>query len=171
MTKARKKADVTPIKKQTDLEKSSMQMLSPFEEMERMMENFFPRNFMHPTLWERPSWAHLPKPFEGRMPKVDVIDRDNEVLVRAELPGVNKDDIEVLLADNTVTIKGSTKAEHKEEKGEYFHREISQGSFSRTVTLPCDVDSDHSTAKFSDSILELTLPKVEKSRKKNIKID
>ncbi len=172
MTKAAKKADVTQISRKGDIEKApTARQLSAFEEMERMFDSIFSRSWMTPFHLERPSWDSLPKPFTGRMPNIDVIDRDNEVLVRAELPGVDKDDIEVSLTDNTVTIKGSKKEETKEEKGDYYRQEISQGSFARTVSLPADVDTEHSKAKFTDSVLELTLPKHEKAKKKTIRVE
>jgi HSP20 family protein len=105
------------------------------------------------------------------MPKVDVIDRDEEVVVRAEVPGVEKDDLEVSVSDNTVTIKGETKHEQKEEKGNYFRSEISRGSFTRTVTLPGVVDTDKAKASFKDGVLELTMPKGEKARRRTVKVD
>lgn len=149
--------------------------LSPFEEMDRMFdrwfENFFPLGWMRPFRMERPSWGELAAPFEGRMPKVDVIDRDDEVVVRAEVPGIEKDELDVSVSDNAVTIKGETKREAKEEKGNYYRCEISRGAFTRTIALPDYVDTDGAKAKFKDGMLELTLPKVEKAKRRSIKID
>ena len=145
--------------------------LSPFEEMDRFFEGFFPRGWMRPLRWEWPSWGELPMPFEGKMPRVDVIDRDTEIVVRAELPGVEKQDVEVSTTENTVTIKGSTRREEKEEKGNYYRCEISRGSFSRTVALPGDVDSNKAKATFKDGVLELTLPKIEKSKRRTITVE
>jgi len=145
--------------------------LSPFGEMDRWFENFFPRGWMRPSRMEWPSWGELAAPFEGCMPMVDVIDRDDEVVVRAEVPGVEKDDLDVSVSDNAVTIKGETKREEKEEKGDYYRCEISRGTFARTVVLPDYVDSDSVKAKFEDGVLELTLPKVEKVKRRSIKID
>jgi HSP20 family protein len=105
------------------------------------------------------------------MPKLDIIERDNEVLVRAELAGVDKKDIDVSVTDRTVSIKGCTKKETREEKGDYFRAEISQGSFSRTATLPCEVDGEQAKAKFSDGMLELTIPKLEASKRHPIKVE
>lgn len=151
-------------------------VLGPFEEMERMMErmfegNLFSRGWMSPLRWERPLWRETTAPFEGRIPNVDVIDREDEVLVRVELPGVEKKDLQVSMSDSTVTIKASTKHEEKEEKGDYYRCEISQGSFARTVPLPAEVDGSKSKAKFKDGVLELTLPKIEKSKRRSISVD
>lgn len=106
-----------------------------------------------------------------RMPKVDVIDKDDAVVVRAEVSGVKKEDLEISLGDNTVTIRGCTRHEEKEQKGEYYRSEISRGEFSRTVALPCAVDSNRSSAKLEDGMLELTLPKLEKAKRHTIKVN
>lgn len=145
--------------------------LSPFEEMERLMENRFPRRWMRPFHWEWPSWAEGVAPFEGKTPSVDVLDRDNEVVVKAELPGVDKKDLDISVTSNTVTIKGSTSHEEKEEKGDYYRCEMSRGEYSRTVALPADVDEAKAKAKFKDGILELTIPKKEKAKRRKIKVD
>lgn len=167
-------------KKKGDIEKKSdaetvpvereqpARMPSPFEEMDRMFESFFPRRWMQPFRWEMP---HFPELAEFKMPKVDIIDRDKEIVVKAELPGVAKEDIDLSITDNSVTIKASTSHEEKEEKGNYFRSEISRGSFSRTVALPGDVDADKARATFNDGILEITLPKMEKSHRRSISVD
>jgi len=144
--------------------------LSPFEEMDRMFEDFFPRSWMRPFRWEWPSLGEMAKPFEGKMPKVDVIDRDDEVVVKAELPGVEKKDLDVSVTETSVTIKGTTSHEEKEEKGDYYRCEISRGAYARTVALPSYVDADKAKASFKDGVLELTLPKVEKSKRRSIEI-
>ena len=144
--------------------------LSPFEEMDRMFEDFFPRGWMRPFRWEWPSLGEMAKPFEGKIPKVDVIDRDDEVVVKAELPGVEKKDLDVSVTETSVTIKGTTSHEEKEEKGDYYRCEISRGAYARTVALPSYVDADKAKASFKDGVLELTLPKVEKSKRRSIEI-
>lgn len=148
-----------------------MRMLNPFEEMDRMMESFFLRGWLRPFLWERPMSGDFSLPFEGRMPKVDVVDRDEEILVRAEVPGVEKKDLEISVSDNTVTISGKTHHEEKEEKGNYYRCEVKRGTFSRTVALPADVDAGKAKADFKDGMLELTLPKPAKSKRHTIKLD
>ena len=144
--------------------------LSPFEEMDRLFEDYFSRGWMRPFRWEWPSLGELAKPFEGKMPKVDVIERDDEVVVKAELPGVDKKDLDVSVTENSVTIKGTTSHEEKEEKGDYYRCEISRGAYARTVALPSYVDADKAKANFKDGVLELKLPKVEKSKRRSIEI-
>ena len=146
-------------------------MPAPFGDMEQFFDNLFARGWLRPFGWERPRWGELMGTFEERMPKVDIIDREEQVVVRAEVPGVNKDDLDVSVSDNAVTIRGETRHEEKEEKGDYYRSEMTRGSFARTVMLPTNVDANQAKAKFSDGVLELTLPKVEQARKKTVKID
>jgi HSP20 family protein len=170
--KGESKGEVTRAKEAQPVERvSPSRALSPFEDMERMFEGFFPSGWLRPARWDWPAWAERAMPFEGRMPKVDVVDREDEVVIRAELPGVDKKDLDVSMTDNTVTIKGSTRKEEKEEKGDYYRCEISSGSFSRTVTLPAQVDAGKSSARFKDGVLELKVPKKEQAKRRSIKVE
>lgn len=153
--------------KKGEIQKAPSRVLSPFEGFDRMFDEFLGRGWMRPF---RRDWLAFPE-IEMTMPKVDVIDRDEEVVVRAEVPSVKKEDIEVSISGNMVTIKGETKKEEKEEKGDYYRAEISRGSFSRMVSLPADVDESKAKASLKDGVLELTLPKVEKARRRTIKVD
>ena len=130
--------------------------LSPFEEMDVLFDRLS-RGLM--SRMGFPALGDVGWPFQVHAPKVDVIDRGGELLVRAEIPGVTKDDLHISLTDQTVTIRGETHKESKEEKGDYFRREIASGSFQRTLALPCDVAGDQAKATFRDGVLELVLPK------------
>ena len=147
-------------------------LLSPFEEMEHWFDDdFFHPGWMNPYRHRWPTWGDLGPSFKGRTPKVDVIDRESEIVIHTELPGVNKDDVDVSLTENTVKIRATTKHEEKEEKGEYFRREMSRGEFQRTIPLPVDVDAENAKASFKDGIMELTLPKVKSAKRKTIKVE
>ena len=102
---------------------------------------------------------------------MDVVDRETEILVRAELPGVDKKDLDISLNENVLTLKGQTRTEEKEEKGDYYRCEIAQSSFARSLPLPSYVDSEKAKASFQDGILELTLPKIEQSRRRRITVE
>jgi HSP20 family protein len=145
--------------------------LTPFEEMDRVMhrlsEDFLPRGWLRRMRWEWPEWREMPV---LRMPHVDVVDRDEDVMVRAEVPGMDKKDLDISVTENTVTIKGARKEEKNEEKGEYYRREISESSFSRTVALPADVDGSRAKASCSDGVLELVMPKLKKSTRHTVKV-
>jgi len=147
--------------------------LRPFEEMERMFDELFPgpwpRRFRGGWGW--PGWSELDEPFQGGQPSVDVIERDDEIVVHAELPGVDKDDLEVTLADDVLTIRANTSEEKAEEKGEYHRREIVRGAYSRTVRLPTDVDGEQAKSKFKNGVLEVKAPKLKKSKRRAIKIE
>jgi HSP20 family protein len=109
--------------------------------------------------------------FESRMPRVDVIDREEDVLVRTEIPGVDKKDLDISMTDNLLTIKGSIGGEPQQTKGEQFHRcEISRGAFSRSISIPANVDSAQARATMKDGVLEIVLPKTEGSRRKTIAV-
>ncbi len=153
------------------LQQQRSRSINPFEEMDRLFESFFPRNWMQPLRREWPEWAELNAPFEGRTPKVDVLEKDDAVVVKAELPGVNKDDMDISVTEDHVSINATTKQEKEEEKGDYHRREISQGSFSRTVALPAAVQSDQAKASFKDGVLELTIPKAAPAKRHTIKVE
>ncbi|MGF1643990.1 MAG: Hsp20/alpha crystallin family protein [Thiotrichales bacterium] len=143
--------------------------LTPFEEMEKRMEELFHRDWWKP-LRDWPEWSGFPR-MELKSPRVDIIDRETELVVRAELPGVEKKDLDVTMTDNTVTIKGNTTQESKDEGENYYRRETMHGSFIRTLTLPSSVDSTQVKANFQNGVLELVAPKVEKAHRRSIAIE
>ena len=137
--------------------------LSPWDQMDQWFDDLGRRGWLHPFTWETP--------FTDRMPKVDMLDREEEVVVRAELPGVGKDDLDVTVTRHNVTIKATTEHEEKEEEGEYYRHEISRGEFQRTLELPQGVDEAAAKATFRNGVLELTLPKTEKTTRKTVKVE
>lgn len=142
--------------------------LSPFEEFERRIEDFFRRPFslFAPTWWPR---LRFPE-FEEISPSVDIFEEGDNVVVKAELPGMKKEDIEVKLTENTVTISGEKKKEEKIEKKDYYRLERSYGSFCRAFSLPAEVQTDKAKAQFKDGILEVRIPKSEEAKKKEKKL-
>jgi len=157
--------------KKQELQKAApTRAMSPFEEMDRMFDQFFRRGWLRPWRSEWPAFPEIAMP-EMKVPKVDVIDRENEVVVKAEVAGVEKKDLDISVGEDSVTIKGSTRHEEKEEKGDYYRCEISRGSFSRTVALPAGVDGSKTKAEFKDGLLTLTIPKVEKAKRHSVKVD
>lgn len=93
------------------------------------------------------------------MPKIDVKRIGNDVMVRAELPGVKPEDVDIELADNVLTISGERKYEQEREDEGYLIRESSYGTFERSLTVPDSVDPGAITANFNDGVLEVTVPK------------
>jgi HSP20 family protein len=139
--------------------------------MDRVLGRYFPGGWTGSALRHWPELTELALPFEGKSPRVDVIDRDKEVVVHAELPGVEKKDVEVTMSDSTVTIKGTNVKRSEEKKGEYYRSEISHGTFLRTVTLPAEVDGSKAKAEFKDGILELRVPKSEAPKGKKVTVN
>jgi HSP20 family protein len=144
-----------------------------FKEMDRFFDDYLPRRWrqhFHRGFLGGPVAASM-SPFEGKTPRVDVINREEDILVRAELPGVDKKDVSVAIADNVLTIEASMGKEEKEEKAEYYRQEICRGSYRRTFELPAAVKEDEAKATFQNGLLELTLPKTEKTKRTTIKVD
>jgi HSP20 family protein len=101
----------------------------------------------------------------------DVIDREDELVLRAEIPGVKKEDLDVSIQDDLLTLRGEVKREAGEEEGQYRWREMSYGTFSRSVPLPAGVDTDKCKVTFKDGILEIRLPKTEPAKRRKIPIE
>lgn len=144
-----------------------------FREMDRLFEEYLPHRWLHQFRLGRPGSlaAHSLSPFAGKTPTVDVIDREGDFLIKAELPGVGKEDINITIADNTLTLEAKMSKEEKEEKGEYFRREICRGSYQRTLALPAAVKENEAKATFKNGVLELIVPKVEKTKRSTIKVE
>lgn len=145
--------------------------LTPFEEMDRLFDTLFQRRWLRPFHAMFPEWSVFgEREFDQRMPRVDVLDQEGEILVRAELPGVEKTELNVNLSGQTLTIEGETRREEKEAEGEYYRSEITRGKFSRTIRLPEEVDEAQTKAEFKDGLLEVRLPKAHKVERRHIEV-
>jgi HSP20 family protein len=134
-------------------------MLERFaDEMDRVFDDFgFRRGWLGPRLgfgWPRPLTSRT----EGWLPDVEMLQRNNELVIRADLPGLSKDDVKVNVTEDAVTIEGERKREHEEEKGGVYRSERSYGSFSRVIALPEGAITDQAKASFKDGVLEITMP-------------
>ena len=107
---------------------------------------------------------------EVKPPIVDVFEEKDDIVVKAELPGMEKDNIEVNLADHRLTIKGEKKKEDEVKEEDYYRAERSYGSFLRTLDLPKDVRADKVKASFKNGILEIRMPKTEEAKTKEVKV-
>jgi HSP20 family protein len=145
-------------------------LLAPLAEFEKVLEDFRRGSWLRPMRMEWPKWPEISSLGELRVPSIDIVDKEKKVIVRAEVPGIDKDDLDVSVTDRTLTIKGSSRHEKKEEEGDIHRREIRTGSFVRTVTLPSDVDGSKAKSKFKDGVLEVQLPKIRGSRKHKVKL-
>jgi len=107
---------------------------------------------------------------EGWFPPVDVYEDKDNLLVKAELPGLKKEDIEISLHDGFLTLSGERKQEEKQENGGVYRSERCLGRFHRSISLPCSVVADKINATYKDGVLEVTLPKAEEAKPKQIPI-
>lgn len=135
--------------------------------MERFMDDMWRRPF--PSLLGRDRWLPI-RPLSIRMPSIDVYEEKDSVVVKAELPGMTKEDIEVNLAGENLTITGEKKEDTEVKEDNYYRRERSYGSFLRTVALPSEVKNDEIKASFKDGVLEIRMPKTEDAKKKSVSV-
>ncbi|MBI4557549.1 MAG: Hsp20/alpha crystallin family protein [Candidatus Hydrogenedentes bacterium] len=103
-------------------------------------------------------------------PAVDVTEEDDMVRVTAEMPGLDEKDITVGIAGNHLTIQGEKNASREEKDRDYYYQERSYGSFSRVVTLPCEVDNTKAKAKYQNGVLKISLPKTHAARPRHVNL-
>jgi HSP20 family protein len=135
-------------------------------DMDRMLEDFFGRRARP---WWPERWLRTDE-MEVKPPIVDVFEEKDDMVVKAELPGMDKENIEVNLTDHTLTIKGEKKKEEEVKRENYYRSERSYGSFLRTLELPKDVHADKVKATFKNGILEVRMPKTEEAKAKEVKV-
>lgn len=169
-TKNLEKSAKKEVKEKSSLERLFPLGLAPLSDLDHIFDEYFNRNWLRGF---RPGFSRsedLWGTYEMRPPRVDVIDRDDAVVIRAELPGVEKKDLDVSVSDNVLTIRGVSQQERKDEKEDYYSRETRSGSFCRSMNLPNNVNSGKIEANFKNGLLELTMPKMAKSSKTTIKV-
>ena len=125
------------------------------------MDRLFEESFVRPFGWV--------SPVESGM-ALDMYETDDNLVVKAALPGVAPENVEVTIEGDRLRIEGELKADEEMNKGKVHIRERRYGKFSRVILLPTDVQSDKAKAEFKDGILTLTLPKAEELKPKRIKI-
>jgi HSP20 family protein len=102
-------------------------------------------------------------------PRVDVYEKDNNLVIEAEIPGAKKEDIEVKVKDNAVVIRGEVKREEEKKEENYYRSERFYGKFERVIPLPTDVKIEEAKAEYQDGVLKLTIPKA--TAEKEVKIE
>lgn len=155
-----------PVKSKSN---KSVALKHPALEMEKAFDHLFGNG------WSWPNAFHVhgfpTADIEGsRLPKVDLIDRKNEMLVRAELPGLSKKDVEVTLDGDLLMVKGHVETEKEEEEGNYYKHEIHNASFNRSISVPKNIDGSKIKASVKDGVLEVTLPKTKETKKHTVNV-
>jgi HSP20 family protein len=134
-------------------------IISTMQDMERMMEEAFHRPLFGMNIQPFRHLFHELGSYGDITPYVDIYEAEGDVVVKAELPGMKREDINVSIANGTISITGSKKSEEKVEQKDFLRLERSFGSFNRTLSLPENLDTDHAKASFKDGVLEIHLPK------------
>jgi len=139
-----------------------------FRDMERRMEEMM----RHPLLGARRplAWWRTPSEELGWTPGVEMYEKGDKFVVKAELPGVKKEELDISVLGDTLTIKGERKTESEINDEDYYRCELCYGKFSRSVALPVAVDAGKVEANYENGILEVTLPKVEEAKPKKVEI-
>jgi HSP20 family protein len=105
------------------------------------------------------------------VPPVDILETENELVVKADVPDIKFEDIKVSMEGGTLTLSGERKFEKKTDKGGYHRIERSYGSFERSFVLPETVDGEHVKAEYKNGVLTVTIPKKEVAKPRNIKVE
>lgn len=147
------------------VKKETSRVVSPFMEMEKLFEDFWRRPF---SLLGWPE-MRVAERFEIS-PSVDIYEEGNELVLKADLPGITKDEVEINVTDNVLTLTGEKKREEKVERENYFRYERSHGSFCRRFHLPDGIDTEKIKAHYKEGVLEVRLPKTEEAKQKTKKI-
>lgn len=137
------------------------------EEMRRDMDRLF-EDFFTPA--RRRGWIRKPEQ-SVVVPNIEMFDRTDEIVVKAELPGVTKEDIDLTITKDSLTLRGEIKKEEEVKEENYYACERSYGSFTRAIALPVEVNNEKAKASFKNGVLEIVLPKREEARPKEIKIE
>ncbi len=136
--------------------------------MEEFLEDFPPRRWMEtfePLGWKWPMGVDYERSF-----RLDVIDHDKELVVRGELPGVEKDDIEVSVMGDRLMIEAKREFEEEDNEEAYYRHEVGYGKLMRTIALPVEVDADNIHAELKEGILQVTLPKLQVAERHTVKV-
>lgn len=136
----------------------------PFEAMERQMEELFDRFFRGwPT-------RRLESDYVGWVPPLDMIDRKGEIVLRADLPGLERKDIQLSVEGGVLTVQGSRQQEKEEKEEDCYAMERWAGAFSRSIALPQGVDPDRIEALFRNGVLEVRIPKTKEATGRRVDI-
>lgn len=130
--------------------------------LRQAMDRLFEDAFIRPSRL----WPEL----VGEEPALDVYQTDKDVVVKASLPGIKPEEVDISVTGDTLTIKGEHKEEEEEKRADYFRKERRYGAFRRSMTLPIAVKAEKADASFENGVLTITLPKMEEVKPKQIKV-
>lgn len=141
--------------------------------MDEFFENAFPRRWMEGFFDPYAMKWPFMRDFDEKLdvfPKVDLLDKEDALIVRAEIPGVKKEDLEITIAGDRLVFEAKREFKEEEKKEDFVRHEMAYGRLYRAVLLPAEVEGDKVTAELNDGILEITLPKVEATTPFKVKV-
>lgn len=151
----------------TRWQKPEFAYLTPFRHLSTLRDEI-DRLFESPLGDWSPTWRQFSS---GWLPAVDLFEDQDNLILKAELPGMKKEQIEIALHDGVLTLSGERKEEEKHHGADSYRSERFLGRFQRTVTLPVPVDAEKVKATYNDGILTVTLPKTEEAKPKQIPVE
>lgn len=133
--------------------------------LDHFFEDFLSRNWHRLTDW------NMPIVLETHLPRVDIVEHDHNIEVHAALPGARKEDLDVSIGNQSITIRAHiAEFPKQDEQDKYFRQEIVRGELHRTLSLPEEVDGNKAKASLQDGILTVTIPRTEKNKRKIIEV-
>lgn len=155
----------------TEERRGEMSVLSPLREMERWFEESTSRPFFGMNWTPFRHMFHELGERSELMPAVDMFEEGGHLVVKAEMPGITKENLNLRIVDNNLIISGEKSTEEKVERSNYLRLERSHGSFSRTLSLPEGLDAEQIKATFRDGVLEVRIPRTESSTVRQISVE
>jgi HSP20 family protein len=139
----------------------------PFRELSTLQSEM---NRLFDSVFDAPRGGGNGGAMRRWMPAMDLVETEDQFVLRADLPGMSEDDIKIEVEDGTLTVSGERKAEHEERNEGFYRLERASGTFSRSLTLPKGVEAEGVTANFDRGVLEVRVPKPEQRKPRRIEI-
>lgn len=156
------------VKKDTSQNLAKQSIASPFSLIDKFFEDTWnPFSAMTPGFFRSSSLSTANTMF----PKMDIEENEKEIIVTANVPGINAENINVEVGDDYLSLSGKVEKENKSEKGKVYRYEREYGEFRREFALPARVNKDQIIAKSKNGVLTITMPKIEDEQKKKVKIE
>ena len=156
-----------PVRKQDE------EVTDPFRMLQLRTNQLFEDFHRSFGSWGLDQWSpfdDMPAMFESSWPRVDVSENNRELVVKAEVPGVEEKDIDIFLDDDTLTIRGEKSVEQEDKGKDYYRTECFHGSFTRTIPLPVPIKAEKVDASFKKQVLTIKLPKTEQDKQRGRRI-
>ena len=152
--------DIIPMRNKREVPVRRSGNENPFQKMQHEINKLFDSFFDDSQI------APFGRGFESTFPKIDIKDNDKEVIVEAEVPGMDDKDIEISLSNNVLTIRGEKRQDKEEKRDQYYFAERAYGAFHRDIPLHCEIEQDNVQANYKKGVLIIKLPKTPAAQQK-----